>query len=394
MSDGNGAAARSLDGKRILVVRLSGLGDVVLTLPAVRALRRAYPRAHIAWLVADSCREALDGNPDLDEVLPVRLTSLTDRSATLSRRLAATRDFALEWCRMAAALRRGRYDVVVEFQNLLKCAAFTALNRRALRVGFRGGGEGTHLFLSRAPVRKDVADHSVTNYLRLAEALGAKAEPVEFPVAVPPEAERAAEEILGRAGVVARDRVVLLSPFARRETKLWDLGRFSEVAATLARTYGVRVLCAPGPADMPAAEALASRAPVALARGASLKVLCALLRRSTLFLGVDGGPMHLAGAVGTPVLAIYGPTMMRWIGPWGSAGGSPAASGVPSAVAVHIQDRLPCAPCHRRVCDHHSCMRGLPASLVLAAAERHFGGLLRGEVAPPPRPPAMPVRAG
>ncbi len=389
----NGTPIGSLDGKRILVVRLSGLGDVVLTLPAVRALRRAFPRAHIAWLVAESCREALEGNPDLDEVIPVRLTSLTDRSATLSRRLSAARDFALEWCRMAAALRRGRYDIVVEFQNLLKCAAFTALNRRATRVGFHGGGEGTHLLLTRAPVRKDVADHSVVNYLRLAESLGAAAGPVEFPVAVPPEAVRAAGDLLARAGIVEGDRLVLLSPFARRETKLWDLDRFAEVAATMARTYGVRVVCAPGPADMPAAEALAARSPVALARGASLKVLCALLRRSTLFVGVDGGPMHLAGAVGTPVLAIYGPTMIRWIGPWGTAGVSPAGEGT-SAVAVHIQDRLPCAPCHRRVCDHHSCMRGLPTSLVLTALERHFGRLLRGEVAPPPRPPAMPARAG
>ena len=232
--------------------------------------------------------------------------------------------------------RAAPFDVVVEFQNLFKCAAFTRLNRRAVRVGFRGGGEPTHWFLHHTPVQKDTTTHAVAHYLRLAHALGGALEPVEFPIASPEAATTRTVTLLEQAGVGADDRVVLVSPFARRDSKLWPADRMATACRRILDVTGARPASAPAPSDVADAEQIVaqSNGALVLLHGTSLMELCALLRRATCFFGIDGGPMHLAGALGTPVLAIFGPTNRKWIGPWGEVAGLYAGTDLPRAVAV------------------------------------------------------------
>jgi ADP-heptose:LPS heptosyltransferase len=384
-----------LNGKRLLVVRFSGLGDVVLTLPAVRALRRAWPGAHISWMVSKSYAAILEGNPDLDEVIPLNLHSITDRQATLGRRLSAAKRFVGEVWRMRRELRARPFDVVIEFQNLMKCAAFTRMNRKAVRVGFRGGGEPTHWFLHHTPVQKDTTDHAVNNYLRLAHALGGDLTPVEFPIDIPAAATERAAALLADAGVGGDDRVLLVCPFARRDTKLWPRDRMAEACRRIVDVTGARPVCAPGPGDMAEAERLVAAAgdALTLVPGTSLKELCALLQRAACFFGIDGGQMHLAGALGTPVLALFGPTNRKWIGPWGEVAGPFAGTALPRAVAVQPPQPDPTTRKAKRAAwTDTSVTSALTIDDVLDPLTAAYGALLRGEE-PMPERPAVPAIA-
>ncbi|MHC5020284.1 MAG: glycosyltransferase family 9 protein [Planctomycetota bacterium] len=346
-SNGSAAAApatapviTNLDGKRILIVRFSGLGDVVLTLPAVAALRRAYPKAHIAWLAADGPAAILRHCPVVDEVIPLKLTSSTDRRSNLFRRFRAARRFAKEYTRMFWQLRAEPFDAVIEFQNLLKCGLFTRLNRRAVRIGFKGGGEPTHWFLHHTPVRKDTGSHATLNYLQLAAACGGVTEPVEFPIAVPADAVARMAGALQGAGIAENDRVVLISPFGRRRSKLWGFDRHAEICKRITAETGARPICAPAPSDLDDARRIAELSGGALAvlPDTTLEDLLALLQRADCFFGIDGGPMHLAGALDTPVCALWGPTNRRWIGPWGEIAGALPGTQLPRAVVVQAME--------------------------------------------------------
>lgn len=327
---------QDLNGKRILIVRFSGLGDVVLTLPAVAALKRAYPDAHIAWLVADGPAEVLRHSPVVDEVIPLTLTSSTDRRSNFFRRLRAARRFLKELRRMKRQFRAAPFDAVIEFQNLLKCGLFTRLNRRAVRVGFRGGGEPTHWFLHHTPVAKNTGTHATLNYLKLAAACGGIIDPVEFPIDVPPSATARMGEALRAQRIADGDRVVIISPFGRRRSKLWGFDRHAEVCRRLTAETGARPVCAPAPSDLADARRIAELSGGALTvlPDTTLEDLLALLQRAVCFFGIDGGPMHLAGALDTPVCALWGPTNRKWIGPWGEIAGDFPGSMTPRAVVV------------------------------------------------------------
>lgn len=380
-----GAAApvlQGLDGKRILIVRFSGLGDVVLTLPAVAALRRAYPKAHIAWLAADGPAAILRHSPVVDEVIPLKLTSSTDRRSNLFRRFRAARRFVKEYSRMSRRFRTEPFDAVIEFQNLLKCGLFTRLNRSAVRIGFKGGGEPTHWFLHHTPVRKDTGTHATLNYLKLAEACGGIPEPVEFPIDVPADATARMAAALQEAGIGEAERVVLISPFGRRRSKLWGFDRHAEVCRRITAETGARPVCAPAPSDLEDARRIAELSGGALTvlPDTTLEDLLALLQRAAVFFGIDGGPMHLAGALDTPVCALWGPTNRKWIGPWGEIAGNLPDGDIPRAVVVQAME----PPEHtsrkakRAAWNDTAAMDAISVEMAWEALSNTYGELLSG----------------
>ncbi len=376
------AAVENLDGKRILIVRFSGLGDVVLTLPAVAALRRAYPNAHIAWLAADGPAAILRHSPIIDEVLPLKLTSSTDRRATFFRKLRAGRRLLKELRRMKRHFRAEPYDVVIEFQNLLKCGLFTRLNTQAVRVGFKGGGEPTHWFLHHTPVDKDTGSHATLNYLKLAQACGGITDPVEFPLTVPADSIEAMGKALREAGIADADRVVLISPFGRRRSKLWGFDRHAEICRRITAQTGARPICAPAPSDLADAQRIAELSGGALTvlPDTTLDDLLALLQRAACFFGIDGGPMHLAGALDTPVCALWGPTNRKWIGPWGEIAGDFPGTTLPRAVVVQAVEPTEhhTRKAKRAAWNDTAAMDAITVEMAWQALHGAYGSLLSG----------------
>ena len=280
----------------ILVVRLGSLGDLVHTLPAVAALRRAYPAATIDWLVDRPHREFLTLVPILSDV--VVLENRTARA----------------WLAARGVLRARRYDVALDFQGLLKSAALARLSGASRVLGFDAAALRERVAAPFYTEQVEVGEgrHVIDKNLQLASAIGAETDRLEFPLR---EVESAASASLAAAGLT---RFALLNCGAAWPNKRWPPDRFGRVAGWLHDTHGLKsvVLWGPGERDIADAVVAASAGAAATAPETSLTDLVALSRRAALMVSGDTGPTHIAAAVGTPVVALFGPTNPARNGPW------------------------------------------------------------------------------
>jgi lipopolysaccharide heptosyltransferase I len=330
---------------KALVLRLSSVGDVVHTLPAAAALRRHG--FEVGWAVEPTARPLLEGNPVVARVHAVP----SARRSGLRGALPALR-----------SLRAERYDAALDFQGLWKSALWGRLAGARRLAGYgrahrREGASAALLGAALAP--PPGARHVIDLNLGLLRALGIDAVGLrEFPLpALAPEEARMGAW-LGQEGLA---RFVLLAPGGGWESKLWPAARYGELAATLAaRGLPAVVAWGPGEEERAGEVVLASAGAARLAPPTSLRELVALLRRARLVVGADTGPLHLACAVRTPVVGLFGPTDPGRNGPFDEA----------DAV---VRRAPPCAPCHRRECPRHAgVMRGIAVAEVLEAAARRL----------------------
>ena len=313
----------------VLLIRLSAIGDVLNALPALWALRAARPDAHIAWLVEDKARDAVEGQPGVDEVI------VFERRRWTRSGLAGWRE-AASWAR---ALRARRFDVSVDLQGNLKSAVMALLAGAPVRVSGSPGFTRDLAWMAAnvwaAPRARRQARAWV--HVDLLASLGASREGACGAFRVPAAARARIEADL--AGV-ARPRV-LLHPGTSRfgAFKRWPPGHFAELARRL-RAGGAEVLVAWGPGEEDLARAVVAAVPAEARlapRTSSLGDLAALLASVDAFVGADSAPLHLAGLVGTPSVGLFGPKDPVVYGP---------ATG---RVELLVED-LPCRPCGLRRC--------------------------------------------
>jgi lipopolysaccharide heptosyltransferase I len=305
---------------RIAIIKLSSLGDVVHALPVAHALRRALPSAHLTWVVEAREYAILRDHPDLDAVVPVD-TRLWRR---LIWRPAGAREVLGKVGRLRERIRRASFDVAIDLQGLLKSGLLTAYTGAPLRIGFSAGRcreRWNALFTNRHVTPPDSARHVVEQYLALLAPLGIEPGPAEFHVPVPAAAERRIEEFLVNEGVKPGDRLVAINPGAGHPLKRWSVARFAALAERLATEAGARVLLLWGPDEAHMAREISLALPghgALLAPPTDLGELTALLKRCRLMIANDTGPLHLAAALGTPALGLYGPTRAERNGPYGT----------------------------------------------------------------------------
>ncbi|HEX8142037.1 MAG TPA: lipopolysaccharide heptosyltransferase I [Pyrinomonadaceae bacterium] len=343
---------------RILIVKLGSIGDIVHTLPALGAMRRAFAGAEISWVVERRAAEILRDNPLLDRLIEVDTKALR-RWPMSGETLLATRQ-------QLRRLRASSFDLALDFQGLLKSAAIARLARARLSYGF--AREALREPASRFLLTKTVAiprrTHVIYKNLRLvAAALGAEVsvrpEELEFPIAVGPEHEREA----ARAALGADAGYAILNPGGGWPTKLWSAERFGALADRLWTDHGLRSLVTYGPGESELAERVlaASHSGRARAVSLSLKGFYALAKAEAarIYVGGDTGPTHLAVAAGTPVAALFGPT--EW---WRN--GSPR----PDDICIERNDIGCRTDCHRRSCSEWVCMDVEVERVLGAVSER------------------------
>ncbi len=346
----------------ILIVKLSALGDVVHTLPSLNALRRRHPQAHISWLVEAFARDLIEGHPALDRVIVWRRREF--EGAVLSGRwLTAARIFA----ETLRAVRQFPFDLVIDFQGLLKSSLWVGLARSRRKAGFGPGmerSEGSHLLLNEPVPAVSMDIHALERSLKLVEALGVPPGPVEYRLPITEAAREQVAAYLARQGIAPADRLVAIHPMTRWPTKLWINDRFAAVADAL-ETRGCKVVFTGSPADGPALDAIAARMTSRMRRAngeGGLKVLAALHERARVVISTDTGPMHIAAAVGTPVVAVFGPTSPQRTGPYGDR-------------HLVLRAGVPCSPCFSKRCiarevEPMACMRRIGVEDVLAAVDQ------------------------
>jgi heptosyltransferase I len=339
--------------RRILIIKPSAIGDVVHTLPILNLLKRRWPEAEISWLVTPGCAPLLDRHPQLTEVIQFN----RNRFGHAWRSLTATSAFA----RMIAGLRRRRFDWVLDFQGLFRSGWITWLTGADTRVGFDDAREGAPAFYTHAVSSGGWwHQHAIGRYLSMAAALGCDREPVEFHFAVDP-ADRAA----AAAMVPPSARFAVLIPGSLWPTKRWPPEKFAKLAPALQERFGLDTVLLGIASEAEAAAAIPAR--FNLVGRTTLRQTIALLERADLVVANDSGPMHIASALGRPLVAIYGPTNPILTGPYGR---------LDSVLRLD----LPCGPCLERECVHHSCLQWLDVQAVLTLAESQMNRLRSGEI--------------
>jgi len=346
---------------KILMIRLSAMGDVVRTLPALTCLRRAWPQAHIAWAVEEPSRDLLRDQSDLDETIVFPRKTIS-RLLTHPDELAGARAALSAFGR---SLKESRFDLVIDFQGTFKSGLMSRLTRAPRRVGLPRGHarEMAHLFYTETPQLPSGPMSRVDRALALVAHLGVSVENAVS--SIPEHAADAAyvDTFLAGLGITrhsgrkSQPAVVFPGTSRTQAYKRYPPRHFARAADLVARQTGSPVVVAWGPGEEEIAEEVISSmaTPATLAPPLTLGQLTALIRRSRVFLAGDTGPMHLAWTVGTPLVAIYGPTNPVVNQPGGTC----------STVAYR---KVFCSPCRNRGCIARTCLEHLPPEQVASAA--------------------------
>jgi heptosyltransferase-1 len=373
------AGLSTRDFRKILLIKLSAVGDVVHTFPVLNKLRRRYPAAQIDWLVSSPIAEFLSPHPAINNILefareewtkPWRLTPLANSA------------------RLAARLRAAGYDLVLDLQGQLRSGLCARATGAPVRIGFgkpvarrweemsrklpdearkhawQGAREGSWLAYTHYIPLPSLEVHAVDRYLAVGPMLGLDDGAADFSFPIPRAAADRIDALLDYYGI-ANAKLVALAPGTVWETKQWRREGFAAVARHFLQE-GLAVTLIGSARERALCDEVAALAPGAinLAGETTLPELAALIRRSAIAVTNDSGSMHLAVALGRPIVSVFGPTYPVWAGPYRRAD-------------VALRADIPCSPCYLRQLSRcmyaHDCMREVTAEAVIERAE----GVLR-----------------
>jgi heptosyltransferase-1 len=334
----------------ILLIKLSAIGDVVQTLPALESIKKTYPDSEITWVVEEAAAGILEGHPLIDRLLISRRKAwirMLRNPSTLVSGMGNIMRFIRE-------LRSVQYDIAVDFQGLLKSGVLIGLSRAKRKIGFDRTRELSYLFLNERLPAYDIEKHALERYLDVARYLGAQdpSPACTLPIEHEVSAIRARIEALQPGG----RPLVVMNPVARWKTKLWPERSFAELADRLIQEKNAVIIFTGSPADRAVVDgiiSLMSRNAVNWAGETTLKELAALASLADHFITTDTGPMHLAAAAGAKVLALFGPTAPWRTGPYGQS-------------HTVIRTGIECSPCFKRTCNNQMrCMTGITVEDVM-----------------------------
>lgn len=353
---------------KILLVRLRLIGDVVFTTPVIRALRRQYPHAHLSYLVEPAARPIVANNPHLDEVI----------AAPKLQGFARLR----EDLRLAAQLRRERFDVAIDLHGGPRSAWFTWASGAPRRIGYQVKGR-SWMYTSVVERAADLRPrHSVRNQWDLLGPMGIAPPDPGFDAVEMAEDGMAARRVASRlreARIPPTHPLVVIHVSAGNPFRRWPAESFQAlVVALVRRDPSRRILLTSGPSDGPAAREIADRAREALGPLAvavpdlgefDLQELRALTARAAVYIGGDSGPLHIAATTTAPIVALLGPTLPERSKPWRDA----------RWFSEVVDMQLPCRPCHQRTCEpgDFRCLTWIGADRVIEAAERALDAAAR-----------------
>jgi heptosyltransferase-3 len=346
--------------KRILVIKLKQPGDVLVSTPVIGALKEAWPESRLTYLVPKGTEEMVAGHPGLDGLLVV-----DRRGETWGQAL-----------RLIQNLRRQRFDLVLELSGGDRGALYTLMSGARERVGFERPRQPfwqRHRCFTRLLPRPPVTMHMVDQNLEAVRALGLNPVNPRLRFCWDRGVEQRVQDLLKTAGLKER-RFAVMHPGAGWRFKCWTPTGYARVIEAFEQAWGLTTVLT-GTRAAHEQELLAAireecrTAPMDLAGRLSLKELGALIAKAVLFFGVDSAPMHLAAAVNTPAVALFGPSgAFNW-GPWGEG-------------HLVIQKDWDCVPCGRDGCEGSKvsrCLTEIEPDEVLGAMRRHFGDFQAGE---------------
>ncbi len=340
--------------RRILIVRADRIGDVVLSTPVIKALRDEYPNAYIAMMVSPYTREIVEGNPYLDEVI------IYDKDVRHKSWFNSLR--------FACALRKKRFDLslILHPQNRSHLVSFFAGIPRRIGYNRKLG----FLLTDRIRHTKHRGEkHELEYNLDLIRVLGIEPKDKNLFIPIKEDVENWVDVLYNKEGLISSDKILAIHPGASCPSKIWPQERFAPVADRLVEKYGFKVIVVGGLQDLLLAQNLIQRMlyPVInLAGKTSLSQLSCILKRCRLFIANDSGPVHIAVAVGAPVISIFGRNQ-KGLSPkrWGPLG--------PRDKVLHKE--VGCIECLAHNCKKEfACLKAISIEDVIEAADEVLGG--------------------
>jgi heptosyltransferase-1 len=338
---------------RILIIRLSSLGDILHALPAFTDLRTTFPDAQMDWLVASPFRFLLSAIPGIDTLYDIDTGSLMPFSGNRSARLQL-------W-KTIRNLRARRYDFSIDFQGLLKTAFLSFLSGSRTRMGFSKDlvrEPPAYWFYHKALSKPERQVHVLTLNRMLAELAGARPSPACCEPIVTDADRRKVDSLISLNQL---EDFVVMNPGGGWRTKKWDPERYGVLAKRIRTELGLPVVVTTGPGEEALYRTIAEQSSNAVHHfPISFLQLIPLLKKARLFIAGDTGPFHLASSLGTPVVGIFGPTSPVRNGPWRD--GDEAVS-----------HKLPCSYCYGRTCPTNNECMDISVDEVFSAVIRRLG---------------------
>ena len=345
--------------ENILIIRLSAIGDVINVLPSLRLLRSHFPNARITWLVEDRASEILRDHPDVDEVIIYPRKKWQSGILKVNRSL----NIIAESLSFYKKLRRNHYDLVIDFQGNLKSAVMSLITGSGNRLGFGRGYCKEFNYLSTqhhaCPAGKKI--HRIEKNLSLLKELDIETnfQRPELPVT------RDDEEYISNFINENADPslpIIIIHPGTSKfgSFKQWSAESYTLLADMILDRHKVNVILTWGPCELDVVNEISGsmkQKAIPACETKSIKQLTELIKRATLFIGGDTGPLHIASIMGIPVVGIYGPK-------------DPAIYGPYDGTAIVIKKDVPCSPCRKRTCGDPICMSTILPEDVFRGVEK------------------------
>jgi lipopolysaccharide heptosyltransferase I len=328
---------------KILVIKLSSLGDVFHPLPAVHIIKKEL-NATIDWVTTDIYADLVKSFTDIDRVISFRRRSF----------FSNLKSFLKE-------LRQEKYDLIIDFQGLMKSAMVAMLARGKVRIGPSFNREGSRIFYSAVAGKEKPERHAVDQCMDIIRYLDLPETEISFPVKYPSSSgDFIVKGSATDESLLEKHPAIALLPRSRWETKNWPLEYFIKLAQLLNETVAGSLFLIGGPDDKNACATIESQVGdgiINLAGKMSLSETGAALEKMDLLITNDSGPMHMAAASGVPCLALFGPTDAGRTGPYGD---------------IHkvMMEEIDCRPCYSRACklDEQTCLRDISPESVCKEA--------------------------
>lgn len=312
----------------ILLVRLRAVGEVVMTLPVVDVVRRNLPNTHLAMLVEAPCDQIFAGDSRVNEVFVFDKPSL--RSFPYPKRLKAFSKFVL-------SMRKRHFDMAIDLHNVSRSQWLTFLSGSRNRVGLKTRAMTCHLHTRILNLPEDSRQHNITRYMEILKSIGLDVSEYTYEMRLSEQAIGWAKSWLETGGVADQKHVVI-HPGAAHRHKCWPPSQFARLGDLLYEHFHADVIVSCGPGETPLGEEVQQgmKSPARLACDMDLQQLGALLSLCDLTVSNDTGPTHISSAVGTPTLAVIGPT-------------NPYKGGPATTCSEVVWAERYCSPCYRHM---------------------------------------------
>ena len=337
--------------KKILIINVNWLGDIIFSTPFIRAIREAYPDSYIACMAVPRCREILETNSRINELI---LFDEDGREKSLIGKM-----------RFVSKLKREKFDIALILHRSFTRAFMTRLAGIKERIGYDTKGRG--FLLTKRLKQPDQELHKVEYFLKLAEAAGSDISKKSYEFFMTDADRKKADSLLRSSGISANDKFVVLNPGGNWDPKRWPVDNFSRIGDMLAEKYGVKIVISGQEKDGKLAEEISKKmkhGAVSICGKTKIRELAAVLEKSELVISGDSGPMHIAVSVGANTVAIFGPTDPGITGPYGGHN------------YKIIKKEAGCkVPCYDLKCRDNRCMKTVSADDVMEVIEKE--GYLR-----------------